>query len=61
MTNEEKIKSMSTEKLARGIKCLISDCIDCPAFVTCVNIMEDKKCLERMEEWLKAEAEDENL
>lgn len=58
MTNEERIKNMSTEELARGIKCLISGCIDCPAFVTCVNTMEDKKCLEKMKRWLKEEAEE---
>ena len=56
MTNEEKIKSMSTEKLAREIEFLISSCIFCPAFWTCRDKPKDKTCLEKIKEWLKEEA-----
>lgn len=58
MTNEERIKAMSTEELARGIKSLLNSCIYCPAFRTCTDTLENKSCLEKMEEWLKEEAEE---
>lgn len=57
MTNEQKIKNMSTEELAKGIKFLLHSCIYCPAFRTCTDTLENKSCLEKMKEWLKEEVE----
>lgn len=58
MTNEEKIKSMSTEELAREIIFLLHSCIFCPAFNSCTHKLEGRSCLEKMEEWLKEDAEE---
>lgn len=55
MTNEQKIKAMSTEELAEFLR---SNDIDCEC---CKYQYEDcrrRKCLEGITEWLKEEAEE---
>lgn len=58
MTNEQKIKAMSTEELAKGIEHLVGFCIDCPAFMACCDTIKNKKCSEHLIGWLKEEAEE---
>lgn len=52
MTNEEKIKSLSTEKLAWFISD-IADCRICNHGINC-----EGKCQAAWEQWLKSEAEE---
>lgn len=52
MTNEEKVKSLSTEELARFIAD-IADCDVCNNPIRC-----EGKCQAAWEQWLKREAEE---
>lgn len=55
MTNEEKLKSLSTEELAR----FIADIADCG---TCNNPIKcEGKCKVAWEQWLKSEVEDDQI
>lgn len=65
MTNEQKIKSMSTEELAKLLDKYIYRCEECPA----PQICQDEKfapilaegefsCAKIIKIWLKAEADD---
>ena len=55
MTNEERIKSLSTEELAKKIW-LYLNCVDCPIKSKCFS--SKKKCVEVWEQWLKSEVEE---
>lgn len=56
MTNYEKIKAMSVEKMAERIRKLTTDCEDCPAKGYCV--LDFKTCKETVQEWLESEVEE---
>lgn len=55
MTNEERIKSLSTEELAKKIW-LYLNCADCPIKAKCFT--SKKKCVEVWEQWLNSEVEE---
>lgn len=57
MTNEEKIKGMSTEDLARFIYGFEPDCYCCDALKTCKNgtRVGSLACKENLVLWLKQE------
>ena len=54
MTNEERIKSLSTEELADEF-CKISNCWACPLLKICSSA---KSCKKNWERWLRSEEEE---
>lgn len=54
MTNEERIKSLSTEELADEFR-KISTCWACPLLNICSSA---KSCREKWKQWLKSEVEE---
>lgn len=54
MTNEEKIKNMSTEELARFLWGNGIDC-NCCIFQFCSDECRHNSCVKEIAEWLKAE------
>lgn len=58
MTNEEKIKNMSTEELAKFLDGISPGyyCGACPVLKICYNYGRTK-CVKKLFEWLKEEAE----
>lgn len=54
MTNEEKLKSLSTKEFARKIWLYMS-CRDCPIKAKCYE--NNRNCAKTWEIWLKSEAE----
>lgn len=65
MTNEEKIKAMSTEELARFLDKYISLCDECPAHQICqdekvtpILVEGEFSCAKRIKMWLKQEAKE---
>lgn len=54
MTNEEKLKSLSTKELARKIRQYM-ECIYCPIKSKCYE--SGKTCVDAWEIWLKSEVE----
>lgn len=59
MTNEEKIKNMSTEELAKFLDGISPGyyCGACPARKICHNPYGGTECTKKLYEWLKEEAE----
>lgn len=62
MTNEEKIKSMSTEELACLMDSISSDCQECPIHEFCDNLRPTIRrlpfCENVWKNWLKSEVEE---
>ena len=63
MTNEDKIKSMSTEELARFLNKYISLCDECPAAGFCnqyslLDYLDGTGCTARIKVWLMQEAKE---
>ena len=58
MTNADKIRAMTDEKLAVWIADRVygMECSNCPAYEPCVPTMEDMTCKDHILEWLQEEA-----
>lgn len=56
MTNEERIKNMSTEELAKFIESSTESCDSCPAMMNCPQGY--RSCYIQIMGWLKEEAEE---
>lgn len=54
MTNEQKIKNMSTEELVNFLKRMTPSCYDCHFIWTCEK---NKSCKENIKQWLMQEAQ----
>lgn len=58
MTNEEKLKSLSTKEFARKIWLYMS-CRDCPIKAKCYE--NNRTCAKTWEQWLKSEVENNDI
>lgn len=64
MTNEDKLKSLSTGELAEKFSKMIGTCAQCQIESFCSKLSREVKfsekafCLKMWEQWLKSEAED---
>ena len=63
MTNFEKIKSMSVDKIAHTMSLAITNCNRCPIYEFCkIHINDDphkfKTCVSMWKKWLRREVEE---